>query len=148
MAETHVVTDSGPGEVAADTAALAANSAERAQAAAADAIANAQVAAAGVASQAAEEIRSTQEGLNEWQTSIQARNAELAENLRAHVATTDQRLKETADQLSLILSRLDKPPENPGSPGQEPSGETPPAAAEPAAEPAKPAERRRAHRWI
>jgi hypothetical protein len=133
--------------VVADTAALAANSAERAQAAAADAIANAQVAAAGVAQQAAEEIRSTQQGLSEWQSSIQRQHELLASKVDAQGQATEARLRETTEALSSILSKLEpkleSPPNlNPASSEKlEPRSETV-TPAEPA--PAK----RKAHRWI
>jgi hypothetical protein len=136
-----------PDAVVADTAALAANSAERAQAAAADTMAQAQVAAATVAHQAAEEIRSTTEGLSEWQTSIQAQSAALAESLRVQQEKTEARLKETMDAILSIQTRLDKPPEIPPSPDQGSKEKSPPEGeAKPREEP-KP-ERKRAHRWI
>jgi type IV secretory pathway TrbL component len=152
--EKHVVAETVE-TVTADTAALAANNAERAAAAAQDAIVHAETAAAEVAHQAAETIRGTTEGLSEWQTSIQAQNAELAENLRAHIAQTDQRLRETTERLTSIHERLPPPPPPPQSQSPAPSGETPPrqpegsstgSLAEPPKEPAP--ERKRAHRWI
>jgi hypothetical protein len=135
--------------VTADTAALAANSAERAQEAAAATMEHAQIAVAAVAQQSAEEIARTQEGLSEWQGSIAQQHAKLASSLEAHVAATDQRLRETTDQLSLILSRLPAPPASPESRESGSGGETPPPQAEspPGAGESPPA-RRRAHRWI
>jgi hypothetical protein len=142
-----------PNVVVADTAALAANSAERAQAAAADAITNAQTAAAGVAVVAAEETRQSEERLAQWQTSIVQQNEALAESLRAQSAATEAKLAEAMDAILSIRTRLDKPPESPasresGSSGETPppGEETPPGETEPPAEP-KPA-RKRAHRWI
>ena len=134
--------------VVADTAALAANSAERAQAAAQDAIANAQTAAAGVAVVAAEETRQSEERLAQWQTTIQTRQEELAGALQAQNQETQTKLAEAMDKLLSIQARLEKSPASPSSPSPESSGETPPApAAEaPPSEP-KP-ERKRAHRWI
>ena len=140
--------------VVVDTAALAANSAERAQAAAADAISNAQQAAAGVAVVAAEETRQSEERLAQWQTTIQTQNAELAESLRAQNQATEAKLAEALDQILSIRTRLDKPPESQASPASGSSAETPPAGAEgseakPEAPPAEPKPaKRKAHRWI
>ena len=137
-----------PNVVVADTAALAANSAERAQAAAADAIANAQTAAAGVAVVAAEETRQSEERLAQWQTTIQTRQEELAGNLQAQNQALETKLAQTMDAILSIRTRLDKPPESPKSPENGSSGESPPEQpeTEPPPEP-KPA-RKRAHRWI
>jgi hypothetical protein len=141
-----------PNPVIADTAALAANSAERAQAAAADAIANANTAAAGVAVVAAEETRQSEERLAQWQTQIQSENATLRGELSETKSALEARLAETMDAILSIQTRLDKPPGNPpnrenGSSGESPpQGEEAPGETEPPAEP-KPA-RKRAHRWI
>jgi hypothetical protein len=136
-----------PNIVVADTAALAANSAERAQAAAADAIEHAQHAAAGVAVVAAEESRLSEERLAQWQTTIQTRQEELAGSLQAQNQALETKLAQTMDAILSIQQRLDKPPETPPSPESGSSGETPPPGeTEPPAEP-KPA-RKRAHRWI
>ena len=140
--------------VVADTAALAANSAERAQAAAADAIQNANSAAAGVAVVAAEESRQSEERLAQWQQSIVQQNAELAESLRAQNQATETKLAEALDQILSIRNKLEKPPASPESPENGSSAATPQGAAAgseanpetPPAEP-KPA-RKKAHRWI
>jgi hypothetical protein len=140
-----------PSAVAADTAALAANSAERAAGAAQDAIVNAQTAAAGLAVVAAEETRQSEERLAEWQTSIAAQNAELAENLRAQSAATETKLAEAMDAILSIRSRLDKPPGNPPSPDPGSSDpQNPEANPEPPKEPEPPPspQKRKAHRWI
>jgi hypothetical protein len=141
-----------PNVVVSDTAALAANSAERAQAAAADAIANAQTAAAGVAAIAAEETRQSEERLAQWQTSIVRQNEALAESLRAQSAATEAKLKETMDAVLSIQARLDKPPESQANPESGSSAKTRQGAEAPAEETPPPAEpkpaRKRAHRWI
>jgi hypothetical protein len=140
-----------PGVVA-DTAALAANSAERAQAAAQDAIVNSQQAAAGLAVVAAEETRQSEERLASWQTTIQTRQEELAGNLQAQNQALEAKLAQTMDAILSIQTRLDKPPEPPpenpasGSSGKSPQAEQPSGETEPPAEP-KPA-RKKAHRWI
>ena len=140
-----------PNVVVSDTAALAANSAERAQAAAADAIEHAQTAAAGVAVVAAEEARQSEERLAQWQTTIQTRQEELAGNLQAQNQALEAKLAQTMDAILSIQTRLDKPPGSPKSPENESSGESPPAE-EPPGETQPPAEpkpaRKRAHRWI
>jgi hypothetical protein len=140
--------DETPDAVVADTAALAANSAERAQAAAADAIQHAQNAAAGVAVVAAEETRQSEERLAQWQTSIQARNEELAAALKAQSEATEAKLAEAMDRILSIQTKLERPPENPPSPDRGSSEKSPPPEAEtkPPAE-TKPAPKR-AHRWI
>ena len=140
--------------VVADTAALAANSAERAQAAAADAIQNANTAAAGVAVVAAEETRQSEERLAAWQTSIVQQNAELAESLRAQNQATETKLAEALDQILSIRSKLEKPQESPASQESGSSAGTPPPGTEgsegnPEAPPAEPKPaKRKAHRWI
>lgn len=139
-----------PNIVVADTAALAANSAERAQAAAADAIDNAQHAAAGLAVVAAEETRQSEERLAQWQTSIVQQNAELAESLRAQNAATEAKLAEAMDAILSIRSSLEKPPGSPASRGSDPPSDPqspeapPPAEPDPAPSPPK----KKAHRWI
>jgi hypothetical protein len=137
-----------PDAVVADTAALAANSAERAQAAAADAIQHAQNAAAGVAVVAAEETRQSEERLAQWQTTIQTRQEELAGNLQAQNQALETKLAQTMDAILSIQSRLDKPPENPTNPDNAPSDPT--SGAEPPAEPEPPPSppKKKAHRWI
>lgn len=142
--------DAPPPEVLADTAALAANSAERAQEAAAATMEHAHIAVAGVTEQAAAEIARTQEGLAQWQTSIQARNEELAAALRAQSEATETKLAEIMDRLTSIQSQPERRRESPESPGREPSepeaGEAAPPA-DPPPEPSPPA-KRKAHRWI
>src|ERR1700733_722399 len=136
-----------PSAVVADTAALAANSAERAQAAAADAIANAPAAAATVAQQSAEQIAETQEGLDQWRTTIQTRQEELAAGLQAQSQATEAKLAEIMDKLSSIPSRPEPKPGSPANPdpgSNEP--EAPPEEAPPPPEPSPP--RKKAHRWI
>src|ERR1700722_3395795 len=114
-----------PNVVVADTAALAANSAERAQAAAADAIVNAQTAAAGVAVVAAEETRQTEERLAEWQSSIQSQHEKLSQNVMQDNEATQPQLGQALDQHSSIRSRRASPPESPASRGAgPPSGPT------------------------
>jgi hypothetical protein len=139
-----------PNVVVSDTAALAANSAERAQAAAADAIANAQNAAAGVAVVAAEETRQSEERLAQWQTQIHSENATLRAELSQTKSALETRLAETMDAILSIQQRLPAKPESPKSPENGSSGESPPEQppeeTEPPPEP-KPA-RKRAHRWI
>jgi ABC-type transporter Mla subunit MlaD len=105
---------------------------------------HAQVAVAGVAQQAAAEIAQTEERLTEWQAGQASRLEQLASRVTQHEAQIEQRLKETTEQLSSILSRLAPPPENPQNPQNGPS-EAPPLATptEPEAPP-----RRKAHRWI
>ena len=141
-----------PNVVVSDTAALAANSAERAQAAAQDAIAHAQTAAAGVAVVAAEETRQSEERLAQWQSSIQTRQEQLASDIGTQSAAMEAKLAEAMDAILSIRTRLDKPPESPPSPTPGSSGETPPGEAPPPGETEPPAEpkpaRKRAHRWI
>jgi hypothetical protein len=136
-----------PDEIVADTAALAANSAERAQAAADDAIANAQTAVAGVAVVAAEETRQSEERLAAWQTQIQSENATLKDELSAQSQAFEAKLAATMDAILSIQTRLDKPPDLPASPPNGSSGETPPAGETKPPEEPKPT-RKRAHRWI
>jgi hypothetical protein len=143
-----------PNVVISDTAALAANSAERAQAAAADAIQHAQNAAAGVAVVAAEETRQSEERLAQWQTSIVRQNEETAAALRAQSEATQVKLAEAMDKILSIQTRLEKPPESPPSPESGSSAASPPAGAEgseahPEAPPSEPKPaKRKAHRWI
>ena len=144
--ETHVEKTETRETVTADTAALAANSAERARDAAADAIANAQIAAAGVAQQAAHEIAETQEGLSEWQNSLQRQHEQLVSRVAAHEQTMEARWKETSDHLSSILSRLAPPPETRPRPSP---GSSAPSEGRPTAPPQdNPPPKRKAHRWI
>lgn len=141
-----------PDAVIADTAALAANSAERAQAAAADAIANAQSAAAGVAVVAAEETRQSEERLAQWQTQMESSSATLREELSQRSAAMEAKLTDALDQILSIRNRLEKPPESQPNPAPGSSDGTPPEPSPPAGEikpPAEPKpERKRAHRWI
>jgi hypothetical protein len=136
-----------PDPVVADTAALAANSAERAQAAATDAIDKAQQAAAGLAVVAAEESRQSEERLAQWQSSIQTQQERLASEAVAREQAVQAKLAEAMDAISSIRTRLDKPPGSPPSPTPESDEKSPPAGeTQPPTEP-KP-ERKRAHRWI
>jgi hypothetical protein len=140
-----------PDEVVADSAALAANSAERAQAAATDAIDKAQSAAAGLAVVAAEETRQSEERLAEWQNSLAQQHEKLSQDVMRQNAATEAKLAEAMDAILSIRSRLDKPPENPTSPVQgssDPQNPSPPP--EPAKEPEPPESppKRKAHRWI
>lgn len=138
-----------PDVVVADTAALAANSAERAQAAAADAINHAQTAAAGVAVVAAEETRQSEERLAQWQSSIQTQQEKLASDLRASSEATEAKLAQALDQILSIRTKLEKSPETRPNPDPGSSGETPPEAGEETTPPAEPKPaKRRAHRWI
>lgn len=140
-----------PDEVVADSAALAANSADRAQAAATDAIDKAQQAAAGLAVVAAEESRQSEERLAEWQSSIVSQHEKLSQSVMRQNAEMQAKLAEALDQLTSIRSRLDKPPENPTSPVQGSSDpQNPEAKPEPPTEPEAPPSppKRKAHRWI
>ena len=139
-----------PDEVVADTSALAANSAERAQAAAHDAIVNAEQAAAGLAVVAAEESRQSEERLAEWQSSLQQAHEKLSQDVTRQNEETRAQLAQALDAITSIRSRLETPPESresPPPPESDGTPQEPPAEAEtPPPEP-KP-ERRRAHRWI
>jgi exonuclease VII large subunit len=140
-----------PDEVTADSAALAANAAERAQAAAADAIDKTQQAAAGLAVVAAEETRQSEERLAEWQSSLQQQHAKLSQDVTQQNEAIRAQLAETMDKLTSIQLRLDKPPESPTSPVQGSSDpQNPSQAPEPPKEPEAPpkVEKRKAHRWI
>jgi hypothetical protein len=139
-----------PDEVVADTSALAANSAERAQAAAHDAIVTAEQAAAGLAVVAAEESRQSEERLATWQSSLQQQHEKLSSDVTQQNEQMRAQLAEALDRISSIQSRLETQPASRESPPAGESGEPihdPPAGETPPAEP-KPAERRRAHRWI
>jgi hypothetical protein len=108
--------------VTADSAQLAANAAEAAQLAAAETMQHANVAVAGVAQQAANEIADTEERLAQWQAGIATQQEQLASRVTQHEQQIEQKLKSTTDHLMSILSRLDKPPESPTSPPQDQSG--------------------------
>jgi hypothetical protein len=135
--ETHTETVE---TVAADSAQLAANAAEAAQLAAAQTMEHAQIAVAGVTQQAATEIAQTEERLAEWQSSQAKLLEQLASRVAGHEQATEARLKETTDQLSLILSRLEAQQAPQQSPETNPGEGAPPA-------PEPEAPRRRAHRW-
>ena len=77
---------------------------------------HANVAVANVAQQAATEIASTEERLAEWQNGIARQQETLAARVQQHETQIEQRLKETTEQLSSILSRLAPPPANPENP--------------------------------
>ena len=139
-----------PNIVVADTAALAANSAERAQAAATDAIDKAQAAAAGLAVVAAEETRQSEERLAEWQNSIAQQHAKLSQDVTQQNEAMQRQLAEAMDRLTSIQSRLDKPPESQASPDHAapsaPQSPEAPPPAEPDPPPSPP--KKKAHRWI
>ena len=138
-------------EVTADSAALAANAAERAQAAAADAIDKTQQAAAGLAVVAAEETRQSEERLAEWQSSIAQQHEKLSQSVTQQNELMQRQLAEAMDKLTSIQARLDKPPESPASPDQGSSDlQNPEANPKPPGEPEPPPSppKRKAHRWI
>jgi epoxyqueuosine reductase QueG len=132
-------------ETSAIVAASAANSAQVAEQAAAGAIASAQTVAAQATDAAAQSLTATEERLAAWQTTIQTQSVELADNLQALRAQTESQLKETSEQISLILKRLPPQPEVPTSPSTE--GEGAREARTEAPKPEEPPPRRRAHRW-
>lgn len=142
----EVVVIPDPNAAVADTAQLAANSAERAQEAAAATMEHASVAVAGVAQQAAAQIAETQEGLIEWQRSQERTLASLAEKVQQHEQRAETLARETTERLSSILSRLEPPLASPPNPQNGPAEAVPPEGVPAAPEPAP--ERRRAHRWI
>jgi hypothetical protein len=138
-----------PDEVVADSAALAANSADRAQAAANDAIDKAQQAAAGLAVVAAEESRQSEERLAEWQSSLVSQHEKLSQSVTQQNVEIQAKLAETMDKLTSIQARLDKPPESPTSPDpdlSDPQSQSPPPPPEP--QPPESPPKRKAHRWI